>query len=440
MLVKMSLSIKTLVGIGLTSLRHNFKLQRFCSCRQLSSSSFRKFSSSKESGGTGSKKGEEVGEEDVNKIFEESKHEIKGQPRVFSGIQPTGEIHLGNYFGAIRQWVRFQDEKKAGKYEQCIYSVVDLHAITIPQDRDVLEKNIFQAVATLLACGIDPNESILFLQSHVPLHPQLSWVLGCLSTMPQLGRLPNFRDKSKKLKEVPLGLYTYPVLQAADILLYNATHVPVGEDNVQQIQFAQLLAQRFNRIHGRTFNIPKIMLEGGMWCRLRSLRKPENKMSKSEPDAKSRIGLTDSPDEIVEKIKKSVTDFTSAVTYDPETRPGVSNLIMIHSLCSGQSAEEICNSVQDLDTGKYKFVVAEAVVEHLRPIRTKMIELMKEPAYLLDILKIGTEKAITLSEPVWNDVCFKVGISPSHSWLSKSRPDSNDSHVEQQSGIKSASL
>ncbi|ODM94449.1 Sphingomyelin phosphodiesterase [Orchesella cincta] len=282
-----------------------------------------------------------------------------------------------------------------------------------------------------------------FIQSHVPLHPQLAWVLAVFQQCPQLGRLPNFRDKSKRLKEVPLGLYTYPVLQAADILLYNATHVPVGEDNVQQIQFAQGVAQRFNRIHGRTFNIPKIMLEGGMWCRLRSLRKPENKMSKSEPDAKSRISLTDSSDDIVEKIKKAVTDFTSAVTYDPEKRPGVSNLIMIHSLCSGQSAEDICKSVQEIDTGKYKSVVAEAVVEHLKPIRTKMIELMQDPAYLLDVLKIGTEKAIGLSEPIWNDVCYKVGISPMHSWLSNSKTDNNASHVhveqqQQQPGIKSA--
>ncbi|ODM89111.1 Tryptophan--tRNA ligase [Orchesella cincta] len=188
--------IKNLVGTGLgfVSLRHGIRQQSLCHCRQMSSSSVRKYSSG------GSKKGEE----EVNQIYEESKHEIQGRPRVFSGIQPTGDIHLGNYFGAIRQWVKFQEEKKAGKYEHCIYSVVDLHAITMPQDRHVLEKNIFQAVATLLACGIDPNESILFLQSHVPLHPQLAWVLGCLSTMPQLGRLPNFRDKSKRLKEVPL--------------------------------------------------------------------------------------------------------------------------------------------------------------------------------------------------------------------------------------------
>lgn len=195
--------------------------------------------------------------------------------------------------------------------------------------------------------------------------------------------------------------------------------MPVGEDNIQQIQFAQHIAQRFNRIHGRTFNIPKIILEDGIQCRLRSLRKPENKMSKSEPDSRSRIGLTDSPDDIVEKIKKAVTDFTSEVTYDPDGRPGVANLIMIHSLCTGQTPEDICKSVTHLDTGKYKFVVAEAVVEYLKPIRSQMIELMKEPAYLLDVLKLGTEKALSISTPIWEDACFKVGISPNHSWLFK---------------------
>lgn len=208
--------------------------------------------------------------------------------------------------------------------------------------------------------------------------------------------------------------------------MISATHVPVGEDNIQQIQFAQHIAQRFNRIHGRTFNIPKIILEDGMWCRLRSLRKPENKMSKSEPDPKSRIGLTDSPDEITEKIKKAVTDFTSAVTYDPENRPGVSNLIMIHSLCSGQSPEEICESVKHLDTGKYKSVVAEAVVEYLKPVRSQMLQLLNEPSYLLDVLQIGSDKALQLCSPMWENVCYKVGISPSHLWL-KGKDNKRDS-------------
>lgn len=156
-----------------------------------------------------------------------------------------------------------------------------------------------------------------------------------------------------------------------------------------------------------------------MWCRLRSLRKPECKMSKSEPDPKSRIGLTDSPDEIVEKLKKAVTDFTSAVTYDPEGRPGVSNLIMIHSLCSGETPEDICKSVTHLDTGKYKLVVAEAIVEYLKPIRSQMVQLIKEPGYLLDVLKVGTDKALHICTPIWEDTCFKVGISPNKSWLFK---------------------
>lgn len=200
---------------------------------------------------------------------------------------------------------------------------------------------------------------------------------------------------------------------------FSATHVPVGEDNFAQIEFAQDIAQRFNRIHGTMFNVPKSILEDGMWCRLRSLRKPENKMSKSEPDPKSRIGLMDTPDDIVEKVKKALTDFTSEVTFDLEKRPGVANLIMIHSLCTGQSPEDICQSMIHLDTGKYKLVVAEAVVEYLKPIRSQMEQLLNEPSYLLDVLKVGADKALNLGTPIWDNVCFKVGISPNHSWLSR---------------------
>ncbi|OXA50167.1 tryptophan--tRNA ligase, mitochondrial [Folsomia candida] len=371
----------------------------------------RNYSSSYDGVGAGEEK---IG--DIKEVRPEDK-------RIFSGIQPTGQIHLGNYFGAIKQWVKFQEEKVEGKYGECIYSVVDLHAITMPQERDSLEKSTFECVATLLACGIDPNKSILFLQSHVALHSQLSWVLGCTTTMPRLGQLPQFKEKSKTLAEVPLGLFTYPVLQSADILLYKSTHIPIGEDNFQHVQLAQHTAHRFNRIYGDTFTMPKAIMETGMWSRLRSLRKPENKMSKSEPDARSRISLMESPDEIVSKVKKAVTDFTSEVTFDPEKRPGVANLITIHSLCTGESPEEICSQAQarGLDTGKYKLVVAEALVEYLKPIRERLLDLMEDRGYLLSVLQLGAEKATEIGQPTWDKACYNVGISPQLSWLSQQK-------------------
>jgi len=356
--------------------------------------------------------------------LDESPRKIYPQ-RIFSGIQPTGQIHLGNYFGAVRQWVKFQNEKIQGKYDESIFCVVDLHAITLPQDPKKLRAASLEATATILACGIDPDKSVLFLQSQVALHTQLSWVLGCLTTMPRLGQLASFREKSKQVKDVPLGLFTYPVLQAADILLYNATHIPVGQDNLANVQIAQHLVKGFNRLYGETFAYPKPILETGMWSRLRSLRKPENKMSKSDPDPRSRICLQDSPEEIVEKIKKAVTDFTSEVTYDPEGRPGVSNLLEIHSLCSGQSPEEICQSVKHLDTGKYKAVIAEALVEYLRPIRKHLGELKNDPGYLLQVLDKGRQRAEELGMPQWEGVCSRVGFLPNFKSLGTGKEESD---------------
>ncbi|KAK9888837.1 hypothetical protein WA026_001062 [Henosepilachna vigintioctopunctata] len=269
----------------------------------------------------------------------------RNSPRIFSGIQPTGIIHLGNYLGAISQWKKRQDEN-----ENVILEIADLHSITLPQNPETLRQSILQMLATLLACGISPEKVLLFQQSMVSTHAELSWILGCVCTMPRLAHLPTFKEKSASLKDVPLGLYIYPILQAADILSYKATHVPVGEDQSQHIQLTQELAKMFNKRYGYCFPIPHAIVTDNVYARLKSLRDPAKKMSKSDPDPKSRISLLDKPEEVIIKIKKAVTDFTSEISYDPEHRPGVSNLLSIHSFMSSKSIDVICKEVQGLNT------------------------------------------------------------------------------------------
>ncbi|XP_076764652.1 tryptophanyl-tRNA synthetase, mitochondrial [Xylocopa sonorina] len=331
------------------------------------------------------------------------KHDFPKQ--IFSGIQPTGDIHLGNYLGAIQNWVELQNSE-----ENVIWSIVDLHAITLPHDPKELSDNIFKMAAMLIACGIDPKKSIMFQQSTVDMHTQLSWILGCKTTLARLARLPQFREKSQKLKTIPLSLYIYPVLQAADILLYRATHIPIGQDQVQHVQLAQELAVKFNKTFGETFPVPHALTNEQLGERIKSLRDPLKKMSKSSEDPKGRLNMLDEPDVLLEKIKKSVTDCTSQVTYEPEKRPGVANLIAIHSRLTGKSPDQICSEAEGLDTGKYKFVLADVVIEKLTPIREEYSKLMKEPIYLQEILKNGTERATEIASKCWYDVRDKIGL------------------------------
>ncbi|XP_028132038.2 tryptophan--tRNA ligase, mitochondrial [Diabrotica virgifera virgifera] len=334
------------------------------------------------------------------------KTETKYQKRIFSGIQPTGAIHLGNYLGAIAQWVKLQDQG-----EHVILAIADLHSMTLPHEPKILSRNIQEIAATLLACGIDPNRTILFQQSKVAVHTQLSWCLGCICTMPRLAHLPQYKEKSKDLKDIPLGLFVYPVLQAADILAYKATHVPVGEDQIQQIQLSQDLARMFNKKFGETFPIPHALTTGSEYARLRSLRDPSKKMSKSDPDPKSRICLTDRPDDIVRNIKKAVTDFNSEVTYDPEGRPGIANLINIHSFATNKSVEDICKDAKNINTGEYKLVVADAVVNFVTPIQERISGYLSEPQLLLEILEQGREKADDIASKNWDEVQYKLGLN-----------------------------
>ncbi|KAK5645898.1 hypothetical protein RI129_004362 [Pyrocoelia pectoralis] len=333
------------------------------------------------------------------------KNSESGFPRkLFSGIQPTGDVHLGNYLGAVKQWVDLQDN------EHLILSVVDLHALTLPQDPKELSENILKMTATLLACGIDISKSILFQQSQVYQHTELAWNLSCICTMARLSHLPQFKEKSAALKDVPLGLYIYPVLQAADILLYKATHVPVGDDQLQHLELSQDLARMFNRRYGTTFPLPHALVSGEGTAKIKSLRNPLKKMSKSDPDAKNRICLTDTPDEIVKKIRKSVTDFTSKITFEPEERPGVSNLVMIHSSLSGKTTEDIVKEVEGLDTLQYKSLVADCIIAFTSPISQRIKELMEDPDYLRNILAVGTEKATEIAAGTMEEVKSKLGI------------------------------
>ncbi|XP_059896061.1 tryptophan--tRNA ligase, mitochondrial [Gadus macrocephalus] len=324
--------------------------------------------------------------------------------RVFSGIQPTGVPHLGNYLGALETWVSLQD-----RYPSVLYSIVDLHSITQPQDPAQLRLNILDMAACLLACGIDPQRSILFQQSQVSEHAELSWILSCLTTMPRLRHLPQWKMKSKQKGEGSVGLFTYPVLQAADILLYRSTHVPVGEDQVQHLELAQDVARIFNNRYGDLFPEPRPLLSATR--KVKSLRDPTAKMSKSDPHAMATIHLSDSPDDIMLKIRRAVTDFTSEVTYDPAARPGVSNLVSLHAAVAMVTVEVALDQARGLDTGAYKLLVADAVVTRLRPIREEMERLRADRGHLEVVLAKGSQRARELAAPVLMEVRRRVGFS-----------------------------
>ncbi|XP_003741724.1 uncharacterized protein LOC100899361 [Galendromus occidentalis] len=304
--------------------------------------------------------------------------------RVYSGIQPTGVPHLGNYFGAINQWIKLQ------KSSDCLICVVDLHSVTIPHyDPPVLRSNIELMTASLLACGV--NADSIYLQSLVPEHGQLAWMFNCISTMNRMYHFPQFKEKSTGMKETPLGLYLYPLLQAADVLLFKGTHVPVGEDQLPHIHLIKDIAETFNKRFGKTvFPYCEPLLNTDS-ARVRDLKNPEKKMSKSALPH-GRIDITDPPDTVRNKIRKAMTDCTSAVTFNPTQRPGVSNLVLLHSLCSGQSIDDIVRDAKELDTGKYKGVVAEAVVEFLNPIRERTEELNGDKQMLWQILRRNAER------------------------------------------------
>ncbi|XP_024426061.1 tryptophan--tRNA ligase, mitochondrial isoform X1 [Desmodus rotundus] len=324
--------------------------------------------------------------------------------RVFSGIQPTGIPHLGNYLGAIESWVSLQDEPGS-----VLYSIVDLHSITVPQDPAVLRQSVLDMTAALLACSINPEKSILFQQSQVAEHTQLSWILTCMVRLPRLQHLHQWKAKTARQKhDGTAGLLTYPVLQAADILLYKSTHVPVGEDQVQHMELVQDLARGFNKKYGEFFPEPKSILTS--MKKVKSLRDPSAKMSKSDPDKLATVRITDSPEEIVQKFRKAVTDFTSEVTYDPASRPGVSNLVAIHSAVSGLPVEEVVRQSAGIDTARYKLLVADAVIEKFAPIKSELEKLKLDKDHLEKVLQVGSAKAKELACPIFHEVKKLVGL------------------------------
>ena len=329
---------------------------------------------------------------------------VARRPRVFSGIQPTGGIHIGNYLGAIRYWVRQQEQ-----YDN-IFSIVDLHAMTLPYNPADLRARIQELASVLLAAGISPERSILFVQSAVREHSELAWILGTLATFGELRRMTQFKEKAGKGTErVGVGLFTYPVLQAADILLYNADLVPVGEDQKQHIELARDLAIRFNSTFGETFVVPEPDIkEAG--ARIMSLTEPSAKMSKSNPNPGSRIELTDRPEEIRKKIMRAVTDSGSEVRYDEVNKPAISNLLTIYNLFTGLPIPEIEQRYEGMGYGAFKRDLAEVTIEGLAPIQARLAELNEQPDQVIRTLNQGADRAREIAAATMERVREATGI------------------------------
>ena len=329
------------------------------------------------------------------------------RPRVLSGIQPTaGSFHLGNYLGALRQWVALQDSAEA------FYCVVDLHAITVPQDPVELRRNTLTSAAQLLALGVDPQRSSLFVQSHVPEHVRLSWVLECLTGFGEASRMTQFKDKSQRegTTGASVGLFTYPVLQAADILVYQADEVPVGEDQRQHLELTRDLAMRFNGRYGQTFTVPRPRIPEGA-AKILDLQSPDKKMSKSLPPA-GCVLLLDDPAVTAKKIRSAVTDTGREVVADPENKPGVTNLLVIHSSLSGRSIAELEQEFAGRGYGDLKKEVVEVVTGALEPIRKRTAELLADPAELGRVLAAGAERARSVASETVATVYDRVGFLP----------------------------
>jgi tryptophanyl-tRNA synthetase len=323
--------------------------------------------------------------------------------RVFSGIQPTGSLMIGNYLGAMQNYVRLQDE-----YD-CVYCIVDLHAITIQQDPAELNARIREVSGLLLAAGIDPKRSILFVQSHISAHAELAWILNCFIPMGWMQRMTQFKEKSARHKEqVSVGLFDYPSLMAADILLYNTDVVPVGEDQKQHVELARDVAQRFNNIYGETFVLPEPFIPD-VGARIMGLDDPTKKMSKSETASGHAINLLDPPDDIRNKIMRATTDSLREIRFD-ESRPGIFNLLTIYQLFSGGSQKDIEAQFEGKGYSDFKQALAEVVIEGLRPLQTRYKELTADPTRIDSILTDSANRARPIAEKVLAEVKKRVGL------------------------------
>lgn len=323
---------------------------------------------------------------------------------ILSGVQSTGNLTLGNYLGAISNWNKMQED-----YE-CNYMIANLHTLTIRNNPETLRNNTLNLLALYLAAGIDPKKSTIFIQSQVPEHAELNWVLNCYTYVGELSRMTQFKDKSAKHADnINSGLFTYPVLMAADILLYQADLVPVGEDQRQHLEITRDIAERFNNIYGETFKIPEGYIPK-IAARIMGLQDPTSKMSKSSSIPNDSIFLNDEPDIIMSKFKKAVTDSENVVRYDTENKPGISNLISIYGAISGKTNDEVEKEFEGKGYGDFKKAVAECVIEELRPLQTKYKELVSNPEYLRQIYVEGANKAKEKAEKTLRDVYSKIGL------------------------------
>lgn len=325
---------------------------------------------------------------------------------IFSGVQPSGNLTLGNYLGAIKNWVTLQNDYR------CIYAMMDLHTITVRQTPADIRRRTLEVLALYIACGINPDENILFIQSQNPAHAELAWVLNCYTYMGELSRMTQFKDKSSRHAEnINAGLFTYPVLMAADILLYQADYVPVGKDQMQHIEICRDIAGRFNSIYGDVFKIPEGMLSKS-GARVMSLQEPTKKMSKSDENPKAYISMMDDMNVIAKKIKSAVTDSEGVIEYreGDETKAGINNLLNIMSAVTGHTVEDIVKDYQGKGYGDFKGDVAEAVVECVRPIRAEYDKLIADKAYLMSICEKGAESARAISQRTLKKVYKKVGF------------------------------
>ncbi|PWK05205.1 tryptophan--tRNA ligase [Tumebacillus permanentifrigoris] len=323
--------------------------------------------------------------------------------RVFSGVQPSGNLTIGNYLGALKQFVELQNEADA------FYCVVDLHALTVQQDPEELRKRSREIAQIYLACGVDPVKSTVFIQSHVREHAELGWLLQCVSYMGELNRMTQFKDKAEGKANVTVGLYTYPVLMAADILLYDTTHVPVGDDQKQHIELTRDIAERFNNRFGETFVIPNPQIQK-FGARIMSLTEPNKKMSKSAENEKSRIAILEDPATFKKKIMSAVTDTDNEIRFDEENKPGISNLLSLYSLFTGDSLDATVARFQGEGYGTLKKQLVEVMTDKLGTIQARYHELSQDPAELDRILATSAERARTIAEQTVNRVKDAMGL------------------------------
>lgn len=323
---------------------------------------------------------------------------------ILSGIQATGDLHLGHYIGVLKRFVEMQE-----KYN-CYYMIANLHALTVRRDPKELKENAYKLLASYIAAGLDPEKSTIFLQSQVHEHAELGWVLDCYTYMGELSRMTQFKDKSAKHADnINAGLFTYPSLMAGDILLYQADLVPTGEDQKQHVELTRDLAERFNKLYGDTFKVPEPYIEK-VGARVMGLQDPTSKMSKSSTLPNDTILLIDTPEEIMKKLKKAVTDSEGIVKYDEKNKPGISNLMEIYGIITNKTMAEIEKEFEGQGYGTFKTAVAEAIIKELEPFRTKYNELMANPKLLEEIYSKGAKKASEVASKTLKDVYDKIGI------------------------------